>query len=289
MTDATHTLFSVIIPTWRDWVQLERCLAAIAVQTVPADRIEVIVANNDPASACPFPLAANVRMITVDAPGSYAARNAAVAGARGRTLAFTDSDCVPSPDWLAQAAAALDDAPDARITGPVTIFRAPGGGYYAWLYEFHTAFRQRESAARGECVTANLIVTRAVFDRVGLFDATMMSGGDVAWNRRAGVAGVPLLYREEVLVMHPARESIRAIIRKKRRIGGSQLWTRHLSYLALARRIVKPPLGALRDFDRAPVATRDRAPLLAIMWLLRIAETTETMLVRAGLKRPLRS
>lgn len=282
-------VISVVIPTWRDWSQLERCLDALARQTLPRSEMEIVVANNDPASPCPFALAGNVRVIDVARPGSYAARNAAVRETRGRYLAFTDSDCVPAPGWAENAVRALDQAPEARITGPITLFRTDRGGYYAWLYESQTAFRQEENVALGECVTANLVVPRTVFDRVGPFDTDLLSGGDVVWNRRATAMGVPMIYGEGVSVAHPARTSIKAILRKRRRTAGSLYWAQHLSSPALALRMARPPVDGMRKFGGASLSLRDRAAMFAILWLLRIAETTETLLVRWKFKRPLRS
>ena len=37
---------SVIIPHYRDFVGLERCLTALEQQTYPADRMEIVVADN---------------------------------------------------------------------------------------------------------------------------------------------------------------------------------------------------------------------------------------------------
>jgi glycosyltransferase involved in cell wall biosynthesis len=39
--------------------------------------------------------------------GSYAARNRGLREAKGEIIAFTDADCVPSPDWLDEIVAAL--------------------------------------------------------------------------------------------------------------------------------------------------------------------------------------
>jgi cellulose synthase/poly-beta-1,6-N-acetylglucosamine synthase-like glycosyltransferase len=38
---------SVIIPVYRDWDDLRRCLAALAQQTWPAGDFEILVVNND--------------------------------------------------------------------------------------------------------------------------------------------------------------------------------------------------------------------------------------------------
>src|SRR6188472_4377388 len=55
------------------------------------------------------------RPITVlrqEGSGAVAARQAGVAAARGRILAFTDSDCVPDPGWLEAGVAAFDAGAD---------------------------------------------------------------------------------------------------------------------------------------------------------------------------------
>ena len=48
-----------------------------------------------------------VTLMREDRPGSYAARNAAIARARGEFFAFTDADCVAEPYWLKQAQEAM--------------------------------------------------------------------------------------------------------------------------------------------------------------------------------------
>lgn len=62
-----------------------------------------------------------VRVERSDGVGAVEARRIGVAAARGTYLAFTDSDCVPDPEWLSAGAAALDAGADiaAGVTVPV--------------------------------------------------------------------------------------------------------------------------------------------------------------------------
>jgi len=53
-----------------------------------------------------------VTVLRREGGGAVAARQAGVAAARGRILAFTDSDCVPDPGWLAAGVAAIEAGAD---------------------------------------------------------------------------------------------------------------------------------------------------------------------------------
>jgi len=280
-------LFSVIVPVYRDWERLAVCLDALEDQTLSADRFEVIIANNDPEGHCPLErLPKNVRSVHQPKPGSYAARNAAVATASGRHLAFTDSDCVPERDWLENGLAALEANPGARVTGAITVFRQPGSSRYAFVYDLHTAFPQRSYVASGVCVTANLIVPRSVFDRIGPFDERL-SGGDILWNRRAHEAGTPIVYDDSVRVGHPARRNLGEIFKKRRRTAGSSPIDLPVYRFVLER--MKPPARRFVRLVRKGVPLRDAAMVVAIHWLGRLVEAKEFALVRWGFKNPSRS
>jgi hypothetical protein len=49
-----------------------------------------------------------------------------------------------------------------------------------------------------------------------------MSGGDFLWGTIAHENGYKVDYVEEVVVRHPARENFKALVKKERRVGGSQ-------------------------------------------------------------------
>jgi GT2 family glycosyltransferase len=285
---------SVIIPAYRDWSRLASCLDALSSQTLPAGRFEIIVVDNEPGSARPLVrLPANARIIEEPYPGSYAARNKAVAEAGGRFLAFTDSDCIPDADWLENGLRALTQNPQVRVTGPVNIFREPDSSHVAFLYEFHTAFRQDRAVEKGRCATANLIVARDVFDRVGPFDQALVSGGDSEWGERAQRTGVPIVYEESVAVAHPARPTVSSILRKRRRIAGSE--ARRMTYPTFWYVLVKllpPVIGYHRTVfasRRSSVGAGEWIILFFVHWATRVAEAMEFLFVRNGWKSPNRS
>lgn len=216
---------SVIIPVYNDSARLKLCLDALRHQTYPADRFEVLVVDNGStddidAVARAFPSAVFSRET---APGSYAARNKALAVARGELLAFTDSDCIPAPSWLEQGVRVLTaNEGCGMIGGKIELFyRDPVRRSFAELYEAAFAFPQKfyiESNRYG--ATANVIACREAFETVGGFNAKLKSGGDRDWGIRVFKAGYRQIYSPDAVVRHPARYTLKEIGRKDSRIAG---------------------------------------------------------------------
>lgn len=232
---------AVIIPTYRDWDRLALCLAALGEQTLAQSRFEVIIANNDPADPVPttLELAANVRIIPAEQPGSYAARNAALAEAKAPLLAFTDSDCIPAHDWLENAVGRFSAEPDCDlIAGGISLFFAADRPTAVERCDSLFFLQQQNYAAGGYAATANVIARRQVFDKIGPFNSALMSGGDKEWTLRATGAGHKMLYDPKAMIKHPARRSFRAMRKKSRRIAGGVVAKKR----AAGRRLVLPQL-----------------------------------------------
>jgi hypothetical protein len=100
----------------------------------------------------------DIRCIQSDGAGAFAARNTGAAHARGHILAFTDSDCVPTPWWLAAGAAAIDQGAD--VVNGVTLPLRPVG-----LLD-----RAVESGEEGLYPTCNVFYRNAAFQKAGGFD-----------------------------------------------------------------------------------------------------------------------
>jgi glycosyltransferase involved in cell wall biosynthesis len=289
-----YPFVSVIIPVFNDALRLRRCLLALAGQRYPAGRFEAIVIDNGSSDDL-IPAVDGLRFVRLGhepRPGSYAARNAGLAMARGSTLAFTDSDCLPEPDWLQRGVARLEAHPGCGlVAGRIALFFAGPRPTAVELYESITAFPQHEYVARDHYgATANLFTRRDVFDRVGLFAAELTSGGDREWGQRVYAAGLAQVYAEEVLVRHPARRSFGELAHKIVRVtnGMERLRARQPgSFGPFARAVAKdliPPVDRIRSIwaNRDLGGPAERAGVLGVLLGLRYTRAWARVRARSG-------
>lgn len=237
---------SVIIPTFRDTARLIKCIRAIEKQTYAIDRFEVLVVDND-GDGDDIWLSTNLNLTILReaTPGSYAARNAALFACQGSIIAFTDSDCIPHKEWISAGVRGLAEGRADRVAGRVSLFSRNSRPTPSECYELVFAFDQKANVAKGASVTANLFVSRLVFESVGLFNAQLKSGGDIEWNRRATHFGFSIVYASDCIVAHPARSSWNELARKSRRVLGGEIM-RDPNYEKGLLRSIAPPVAAIR-------------------------------------------
>ncbi len=207
---------SVIIPVYNNWDQLQLCIDALEIQTFSHDRFEIIVVDNASTREKPadFRALENMRIEFEPEPGSYSARNRGADFARGRYLAFTDSDCIPDKDWLINAYQLFEKTGCDSIGGEIKIFQSEEGGRHAYIYEKYHAFKQKEWVPQGKSCTANHFVKKSVFEEVNGFDTSLKSGGDWEFSSRCVKLGYQMEYGADVIVMHPARKNLKAMLKK---------------------------------------------------------------------------
>lgn len=248
---------AVVVPV-KDDRRLRTCVEALLRQTYP--RLErVVVADNGSTHDVrdDLPDDPRVQVISVPDGGSYTARNAAVALLDSDVVAFTDSDCIPSPSWVEKGVGALLAGTDVAA-GRIDVFNPVDRLHPVAAYELVHAFPQeRYVGRRGACVTANVITTREVVRAVGPFRDRLRSGADVEWGQRAHAMGMSVRYVDSARVSHPARASYRALRNKVERVIRGR-WERDLleGTAATSPRfrvdMLKPPLGAARRARQDP-------------------------------------
>lgn len=293
---------SIIIPVLDDFRRLRLCLDALAGQTWPREGLEVVVVDNGsredvvPAVA-EFPF---VRVLREARPGSYVARNTGIRAAKGEVFAFTDSDCVPQPNWIEAGVRALrESGPNSVIGGRVNLFvENSDSPTLAEEFDLATGFSQQIYVEKKRyAVTANLFTTPEVFEAIGLFNAELRSGGDKQWGLRAHAAGMTLRYSDHAVVRHPARRSLRELMRKRARVVAGHYGIareRHPGWVAFPQVFVQsclPPVRQALTFGRgihpspgAPSSWQSTLRVVGVSTTLRAYSALE--LVRLQLGKP---
>jgi GT2 family glycosyltransferase len=211
---------SVVVPHYNDLSGLDLCLDALEAQTYPRDRFEIVVADNaspQGEAAVAEVVRGRAVLVTVTEKGAGPARNGGVAAATGEVLAFTDADCRPRPQWLAEGIKALAGY-DFVGGGVEVLAQDPAGMTGAEAFEAVFAFDNRAYVERdGFSVTANLFCRRSVFEGTGGFRVGVSE--DIDWSWRARAAGYRIGFAPRALVGHPARRSWDELRDKWRRLS----------------------------------------------------------------------
>lgn len=247
---------TVIVPVFNDAAGVLSCLGALAGQTYPADRFEVVIVDNGstPPLILPETFAFTVRVTRCETPGSYAARNAGVKAAAGKILAFTDADCIPRPEWIEQGVIRLSREGGRCIVGGEVRIVEPAERRGVSLYQFVTGFSQRENIEqKGFSATANLFCPVREFMASGPFDERLLSGGDREWAWRSARSGFRVVFEKHAVVETRPRTSLRAAIRQARRVAAGRKFLREHGLDHIGPQALAP----------------HRSPLQSIRWILR--------------------
>ncbi len=157
--------YSVIVPAYNAGKTIGDCLRALARQSLDAADYEVIVVDDgsrdDTAEIVKtFP----VRYLHQENKGPAAARNYGSREARGEIILFTDSDCVPSRDWIAEMAKPFDDPEVVAVKGAYRTNQRSLFARFAQV-EFEERFELLKRAA-----SIDMVDTYSAAYRIGVFD-----------------------------------------------------------------------------------------------------------------------
>jgi glycosyltransferase involved in cell wall biosynthesis len=205
-TASSAILISVVVPTCGRMDLLDRCLDALARQTLPGTSFEVIVVDDEP-SHNTLHLVAGWRTRTLERGprlvylpnsnrhGPAAARNLGWRSAQAPIIAFTGEDTVPSPSWLAQGLAAFGDEVDVlcgRLDAPLPARPTE-------------AQRAAHQAASDTFCVANCFCRRRLLEALDGFDERFEQAGhcDADLHFRLLARGARIVRAPEALVVQP--------------------------------------------------------------------------------------
>lgn len=277
---------SVIVPVYNDPDGLRTTLSALVDQT--ADRYEVIVVDNNSTDNTPvvaadyetrfsFVRAASER----DVQSSYAARNEGIERATGTVLAFLDADVRVDGTYVESVTRSILDGN--VYVGCNIELELSGDGNFVSRYNQATGFPV-EAYIRNErfAPTACLVVHRDLIERVGRFDETLVSGGDLEFGRRVAAHGFEQTFEKDITIYHPARSTLRALLKKHTRVGRGleQLTDRYPDRFTRDSSFLHPqhylPVHPVRFYQRYQNEARNQVELgcwYVVSWLEGVAKT----------------
>jgi glycosyltransferase involved in cell wall biosynthesis len=205
---------SVIVPTRNRAAYLRMCLDALIAQIYPGSQLEVLVVDNEStddtqtvvseaAARARFP----IHYFRKDNQGPAVSRNYGAARGTGEFLAFTDSDCLPSPNWLHSGISEIVRWWETGLVcGPIV----PISGDGAESLLVH----QVDGSTHDDGIypTANIIYRRSVFEALGGFDEQFgayswgppVGGDDTDLGWRVRRAGYNATFAPMAVVYHQA-------------------------------------------------------------------------------------
>src|SRR5829696_1142546 len=271
---------SVVVATHNRALRLLWLLNALEAQTLPRERWELVVVHDSTDQSadilCTHPLAAAgvLRDFAVE-PGTGGAsrqRNIGWRAARAATIAFTDDDTRPEPDWLENLLDSARRHPRAVVQGRTK----PD--------PFESEVMQRAPRARSieeddppgpHAQTCNILYPRAALEEVDGFDESITTAGE-DWDLklRAEKAGWGYVGEPHALLYHAVGEfSLPAAIAFNRRWQTlPKVLKRHPEQRALLHRGLfwqHRHMWALPALAGVALARRDPLfLLLAVPWVL---------------------
>jgi glycosyltransferase involved in cell wall biosynthesis len=225
---------SIVVCAYNADRTMDACLASLRTLNYP--NYEVVVVNDgstdgtlaisqahqaayeaDPAAP---------RFVLVDQPnkGLSVARNVGAAAAGGKIIAYTDSDCVPDPDWLAflvyrfvrsgfVAVGGPNFPPPEPSLVPAAVAVSPGGPTHVLL----------DDEVAEHIPGCNMAFTKEALDSIGGFEPIFAAAGDdvdLCW--RLQNSGHAVGFSAAATVWHYRRNTVKAYLKQQMGYGKAE-------------------------------------------------------------------
>lgn len=214
---------NVIVPVLNGEAVLGRCLDCLKTQTYRGRVLPVVIDDGSTDRTAEIARRfESVQLISQPNQGRAAARNNGIESSDAEVIAFTDSDCEPAPDWLERLIERLLEHDRRGVVGGAIALPSEAN---LWQRLDHQAWAHSTgpAAAAGPTLfgsTANMCITRSLFDEVGGFDRQLLGSEDSDLAFRVHRAGYQNFFEPAAIVVHNhPRTTLRGFVRQRFNYG----------------------------------------------------------------------
>ncbi|CAN5467708.1 glycosyltransferase family 2 protein [soil metagenome] len=216
---------SVIIPTFNGANKIEATLTALSCQTIRDFEVVVIVDGSTDNTIDvvkrfekKFP-----KLIIHSTPnqGRANAKNEGVSVANGNILVFIDDDIRLFDDALARYQQFHFKNKDTIVFGHLEMdpLMAKQNDFWNYRRTVESSWRENQdlniSLKNYAITSANLSVTKRIFNLVGIFDPTLKDSEDFVFGVKALQAGIPVIYSPQIRGYHDDFSTLMAYVRRQ--------------------------------------------------------------------------
>jgi len=205
---------SVIIPVLNAQKTLEKCVLSVINQDYPKNRYEIICIDNGSNDASMSILKKyndSVKILIEKEKSSYAARNKGVKSAKGEIILFTDSDCIADKNWIKNIIIPFKDTNNILVSGNVKAYNP-----ITTIQSYYNNFCHNHKNFSKWCLTttSNCAIPKKLFFKIGGFNTTLKSGGDLELSHRINKINTEFSFQKNAIVYHIYPDSIINFIKK---------------------------------------------------------------------------
>jgi len=212
-------MISVIIPAYNSEKTIVSTLKALLKQNYPKKKYEIIVvddgsADNTVQLASKFP----VKIIKIKHTGPAYARNIGAKKARGSIVLFTDSDCIPSKNWIKNM---VEPFKDPEIVGVSGTYKTLNKNKLMARFVGYEIEQRHELMKKSKFIdfigTFSAGYRRKIFLKFKGFDTRFKtsSGEDPELSYRIAKSGLKMIFQPKAFVYHPHPENIWKYLKQK--------------------------------------------------------------------------
>ncbi|MBW2504475.1 MAG: mycofactocin biosynthesis glycosyltransferase MftF [Deltaproteobacteria bacterium] len=221
---------SIIIPVKDRAEDLRNCLNSLHKLSYPQDHLDIIVVDDGSKDETPeVAKELGARLLSSGAVGGgpALARNTGARAATGEILAFIDSDCTASEEWLNELLPVFVEKQVAAVGGWVDGMHKDTAldCYEAVMSSLNLGTRELSGEAGDDTFylpSCNLLVRKDAFLAAGCFRTELQVGEDVDLTWRLRDAGWKIVYLPRGKVFHAHRSRLWPFMKRRFEYGTSE-------------------------------------------------------------------